>query len=103
MKHFYLVFALLFSLHTFSQNDLLGEWTLHELFREGVAQQNTYPSQYFKFYFTTNIGSETNNKIFDGSGLCNSLGGEYNIEPNNQIHITALGCTLAFCSLFVML
>lgn len=77
MKHIYITFFLLFSLTSFSQDEILGEWHLKLIHNDGVAFFNYYGSG------TIEIGEAESLITFGGSSICNAITGEFTNVGNN--------------------
>lgn len=54
MKHLYVIGLFLFSINSFCQNALSGEWFLHYIEVDGIVQYSTIPNSYHQIYFQPN-------------------------------------------------
>ena len=91
MKIYYFVFAFLFCINSFSQNELRGEWFLHYINIESTQQYSTVPNSTNTLLFD----SET---TFYGNICANGYGGNYGFNNDNTISITNFNSLGGFCS-----
>ncbi len=90
MRYFYYLFFFCFSISSFSQNDLTGEWFLHYIEVDGVQVYSTVPNSF-------------NNIIFDVSNyygtVCdNGYGGDYSLIDDSTLQITNFVAFAGFCN-----
>ena len=87
----------LFSLYSFSQNDLIGEWYLDYIIKEGVTHPNYFnDNQIFEIEFTNNENGFEDYLNFAMNHGCNASSAMYNLNTN-EINIIIEGTTLVDC------
>lgn len=91
MKHLYVALALLFSLTSFSQNGLLGEWFLHYIEVDGVQQYSTIPN-------SLNDISFNEDTTFNGTVCNNGYSGNYEILDSNTLNIPEVVVLGGYCN-----
>lgn len=100
MKHIYIIIFFLFSLTSFSQDEIFGEWTLSYMTIDGEIHNNTFhtivPSinfsdEYFDYY------PELEGYQYYGMALCNGYGGIYTIDSDDTITFKEFYTTLIIC------
>ncbi len=100
MKHIYIIFFLLFSFTSYSQDEIFGEWVLNHITIDGEIHDNTFhtivPSinftdEYFDYF------PELEGYQYYGTGLCNSYGGIYTIGTGDTMTFKEFYATLVIC------
>ena len=95
MKKIYFIFFLT-TIFSYSQNELVGEWYLDHIIKEGVTHNNYYnESQVFSIEFT-NIESFENYLEFSTAHVCNASNGIYSLN-SNEITISIVGTISIDC------
>ncbi len=100
MKKIYLLFALLVSVNSFSQSELIGEWFLQSINYNGVQFDNYLNSNPYILNLTfTQVSENSTSILFDisGSSSCNGFVGEYNIDNTNTIAINNFNALTGSC------
>ncbi|MBO6880060.1 META domain-containing protein [Winogradskyella sp.] len=89
------LFIFLFSLYSFSQSDLIGEWYLESFTIDGATYNNVY--QYVSTIQFTEDPNGVNNMEYNGSSTCNYYFGSYSATVDT-INLYDLGMSAVDCS-----
>jgi len=96
MKKIYTIILFICSLTGFSQNDLIGEWYLDHIIKDGVIHNNYFnDNQIFNIEFTNTESFDDYLEFTSGHG-CNASNGIYSLN-SNEITIDIVGTTLVDC------
>jgi len=98
MKHFYIIFylAIILSLNSYSQSELVGTWYLDHIIKDEVIHHNYFnDNTVFSLQFTNMVSFENYLEFNMGHG-CNVSNGVY-LADSNEITIEIVGSTLADC------
>lgn len=90
MKYIYLSLTLIFSLNSFCQNDLLGEWNLYSIEVDGVQLYSTIPN-----LFQTIVFNDDNS--FDGAGCSTAFTGSLVQTSESSFYFTELAFLAMSC------
>lgn len=97
MKKIYITFFFLCSLTSYSQNELIGEWYLDHIIKNGVTHHNYFnDNQVFYIEFTETESGFNDFLEFNMGHGCNASNGIY-VLNSNEITIDIVGTTLVDC------